>query len=115
MQILAVDVGTGTQDIFLYDSRLDIENGFKLVMPSPTMIVHHKLREATRRREAVLLTGVTMGAVPASGLQKTICAPVCPFTPPRTRPVHSTMTWKQSRRWVCASSVRMKQRTCLTR
>ena len=65
MQILAVDVGTGTQDIFLYDSRLDIENGFKLVMPSPTMIVHRKLREATRRREAVLLTGVTMGGGPS--------------------------------------------------
>ena len=49
MQILTVDVGTGTQDIFLYDSRLDLENGFKLVVPSPTMIVHRRLGEATRR------------------------------------------------------------------
>ena len=30
MKILTVDVGTGTQDIYLYDSRLDLENGFKL-------------------------------------------------------------------------------------
>lgn len=65
MQILTVDIGTGTQDIFLYDSRLDLENGYKLIIPSPTMIVHRRLREATRRREDVLLTGVTMGGGPS--------------------------------------------------
>jgi uncharacterized protein (DUF1786 family) len=66
MQVLTVDIGTGTQDIFLYDSRLDLENGYKLVLPSPTMIVHRRLREATRRREAVLLSGVTMGGGPSA-------------------------------------------------
>lgn len=65
MQILTVDVGTGTQDIFLYDSRLDLENGFKLVVPSPTMMVRHQLQAATRRREDVLLTGVIMGGGPS--------------------------------------------------
>lgn len=66
MQILTVDIGTGTQDIYLYDSRLDIENGFKLIVPSPTMIVHRELKEATRRGEAVLLSGVTMGGGPSA-------------------------------------------------
>jgi len=66
MQIFTVDIGTGTQDIFLYDSRLDLENGFKLVVPSPTMIVHRRLGEATRRGEAVLLSGVTMGGGPST-------------------------------------------------
>ncbi len=65
MKILAVDIGTGTQDIFLYDSRLDLENGFKLVVPSPTMIVHRRLKQATHRGEAVLLTGVVMGGGPS--------------------------------------------------
>ncbi len=65
MKILTVDVGTGTQDIFLYDSRLDLENGFKLVVPSPTMIVHRRLKQATRQRRPVLLTGVTMGGGPS--------------------------------------------------
>ena len=66
MKILTIDIGTGTQDIYLYDSRLALENGFKMVAPSPTMIVHRKLKEATRHKQAVLLTGVTMGGGPSA-------------------------------------------------
>ena len=47
-------------------SRLDLENGFKLVVPSPTMIVHRRLGEAARRRQAVLLNGVIMGGGPSA-------------------------------------------------
>jgi len=65
MKILCVDIGTGTQDIFLYDSRLDVENGFKLVVPSPTMMVHQRLREATKTGTAVALHGLTMGGGPS--------------------------------------------------
>ena len=65
MRILAVDIGTGTQDVLLYDSRLDVENSFKLVAPSPTMIVHHRLKQATQRGKAVALTGVIMGGGPS--------------------------------------------------
>lgn len=65
MKILTVDVGTGTQDIFLYDSNLDLENGFKLVVPSPTMMIHRRIKEATKRREAILLKGVIMGGGPS--------------------------------------------------
>ena len=65
MRILTVDVGTGTQDIFLYDSALDLENGYKLVLPSPTMMVHRRLKMATERGEAVLLTGHLMGGGPS--------------------------------------------------
>ena len=66
MKILTIDVGTGTQDIFLYDSRLDLENGFKLVLPSPTMIVRRQIQQAARQRRPVLLSGVTMGGGPSS-------------------------------------------------
>jgi len=66
MKILAVDIGTGTQDIYLYDSRLDMENNFKLVVPSPTMIIRRQIMEATQRGEAILLTGVIMGGGPSS-------------------------------------------------
>jgi len=65
MKILCVDVGTGTQDILLFDSQLDLENGCKLVVPSPTMLDHRQLKEATRHQQAVLLSGVTMGGGPS--------------------------------------------------
>ena len=66
MKILTVDVGTGTQDIFLYDSELDIENGFKLVLPSPTMMVHRHLKGALHKRTPILLTGHQMGGGPSA-------------------------------------------------
>ncbi len=66
MRLLAVDVGTGTQDILLFDSDLEVENCFKLVMPSPTMMVARKVKAATRRSSPLLLTGVTMGGGPSA-------------------------------------------------
>ena len=66
MKILTVDIGTGTQDIFLYDSKLDIENGFKLVLPSPTMMVHRRLKQALHMRTPILLTGHQMGGGPSA-------------------------------------------------
>ncbi|MEW5940750.1 MAG: DUF1786 domain-containing protein [Chloroflexota bacterium] len=66
MKILTVDIGTGTQDIFLYDSDLDLENGFKLVLPSPTMMVHRRLKRALHLRTPILLTGHQMGGGPSA-------------------------------------------------
>lgn len=66
MKILTVDIGTGTQDIFLYDSKLDVENGFKLVLPSPTMMIQRQIRAATQLRTPILLTGSTMGGGPSA-------------------------------------------------
>ncbi len=66
MKILTVDIGTGTQDIFLYDSNLDLENGFKLVLPSPTMMVHRRLKQSLHLRTPILLTGHQMGGGPSA-------------------------------------------------
>ena len=66
MKILTVDIGTGTQDIFLYDSRLDIENGFKLILPSPTMMIHRRVKQALEARTPLLLTGRQMGGGPSA-------------------------------------------------
>ena len=66
MKILSVDIGTGTQDIFLYDSSLDIENGFKLVLPSPTMMIHRQVRQAFAARTPLLFTGHQMGGGPSA-------------------------------------------------
>ena len=66
MKILTVDIGTGTQDIYLFDSRSNPENGYKLVLPSPTMILRRRVQQATARGQAVLLHGHTMGGGPGS-------------------------------------------------
>ncbi len=66
MKILTVDIGTGTQDIFLYDSNVDIENGFKLILPSPTMIVHRRLKRMLPARTPLLLSGYQMGGGPSA-------------------------------------------------
>jgi uncharacterized protein (DUF1786 family) len=66
MKILTADIGTGTQDIFLYDSNLDLENGFKLILPSPTMMVHRRLKQTLPLRTPILLTGHQMGGGPSA-------------------------------------------------
>jgi uncharacterized protein (DUF1786 family) len=65
VRILAVDVGTGTQDVLLFDSTQAIENGIQLVMPSPTALVAERVRAATREGRPLALTGVTMGGGPS--------------------------------------------------
>jgi uncharacterized protein (DUF1786 family) len=64
MRILAVDIGTGTQDILLFDSSKVVENCIKMVMPSPTSLVADRISEATKTGKHLLLKGVTMGGGP---------------------------------------------------
>ena len=65
MRVLAVDIGTGTQDILLFDSSQLIENCVQMIMPSPTTIIAKRIGEATARRHPILLSGVTMGGGPS--------------------------------------------------
>src|SRR3989304_2495837 len=64
MRILAVDVGTGTQDILLFDSEQPVENALQLIMPSPTQIAAGRIRRATAARRPVFLIGVVAGGGP---------------------------------------------------
>ena len=45
MRILAIDVGTGTQDIMIYDTQKELENSIKLVLPSPHLYISQQIRE----------------------------------------------------------------------
>jgi uncharacterized protein (DUF1786 family) len=64
MRILAIDIGTGTQDIVLFDSTQPVENGLQLIMPSPTQIAASRIRRATENGRAVFLAGVIAGGGP---------------------------------------------------
>ncbi|MBI4301855.1 MAG: DUF1786 domain-containing protein [Chloroflexi bacterium] len=67
MRILCIDVGTGTQDILLFDSSVAIENCVQMIMPSATAIAAQNIGVATACRQKLLLTGVTMGGGPSTG------------------------------------------------
>lgn len=66
MRLLVIDVGTGTQDILLWESGVAVENLAQMVMPSPTVLVERKVRAITRQGQPLLLTGVTMGGGPGA-------------------------------------------------
>ncbi len=59
--ILAIDIGGGTQDIILYEERKTPENFTQLVLPSPTVITACKIKEVTQARKGLHLSGTTMG------------------------------------------------------
>jgi uncharacterized protein (DUF1786 family) len=63
-RVLAIDVGTGTQDILVFEAGTVIENAVQLIMPSPTALIAEQVRRATADRVDLFLTGVTMGGGP---------------------------------------------------
>ncbi len=65
-RILAVDVGTGTQDVLLFESDRSIENCFALILPSPTVIAQRRILRATAEARPVLLSGHIMGGGPCA-------------------------------------------------
>ncbi len=64
MQLVAIDVGTGTQDVLVWDTEQTIENALQLVLPSPTAQLAQQVRAATTRGVALALSGVIMGGGP---------------------------------------------------
>jgi uncharacterized protein (DUF1786 family) len=64
VRILAIDIGTGTQDILLYDPDGPVENSPKLVMPSPTAVAARRIRAATAARRPLVISGVIAGGGP---------------------------------------------------
>jgi uncharacterized protein (DUF1786 family) len=65
-KILAIDVGSGTQDILLYEEGKPMENCVKMILPSPTRIVAQKIFKATAAGKNIFLTGNTMGGGPST-------------------------------------------------
>ncbi|MDY0386540.1 MAG: DUF1786 family protein [Methanolobus sp.] len=65
MKILAIDVGTGTQDILLYDTENEVENSLVMIMPSPTVIIAERIKEASDKGQDIFLKGDIMGGGPS--------------------------------------------------
>jgi uncharacterized protein (DUF1786 family) len=59
--LLAMDVGGGTQDIFIWEPGQAVENGVKLVMPAPTQVLARRIRHLTDQGQPIFLQGRVMG------------------------------------------------------
>jgi uncharacterized protein (DUF1786 family) len=66
MRILAIDMGTGTQDIVVFEAGRPIENSEKLVLPSATEIAARRIRRAQAEGQQLVLTGRNSGGGPCS-------------------------------------------------
>lgn len=64
--IIAIDVGSGTQDILVWNPEIPMENCPKMVLPSSTAIIARQIEKATSMGYPVFLSGTTMGGGPCS-------------------------------------------------
>ena len=64
MSLLVIDIGTGTQDILVYQPEKPIERSPKLVLPSPTVVKAGEITRAGNEGRAVFLEGSVMGGGP---------------------------------------------------
>jgi uncharacterized protein (DUF1786 family) len=66
VQILAIDMGTGTQDILVFDPAGPVENNPKMVLPSATRVAAARVKRAHLAGRPIVLTGVVSGGGPCS-------------------------------------------------
>ncbi|MDI6853795.1 MAG: DUF1786 domain-containing protein [Deltaproteobacteria bacterium] len=59
--LLTIDVGGGTQDLFLWQAGQAVENAVKMVVPAPTQIAARRIQRCTSQKAAIFLTGRLMG------------------------------------------------------
>jgi uncharacterized protein (DUF1786 family) len=59
--LMALDVGGGTQDLFLWEAGQAVENAVKMVLPAPTQVLARRLRRLTAQGRPVFLSGRLMG------------------------------------------------------
>jgi uncharacterized protein (DUF1786 family) len=93
-QILAIDVGAGTQDVLLFDPEREPENCLKLVLPSQTQVVGRRVSKATAAGTAIHLAGVTMGGGASTDAIKNHLAARLPLSAieDAARTIHNDLT-----------------------
>ena len=64
--ILAVDVGSGTQDILVWQSGVPMGNCPKMIFPSPTSSLASMIVRTTEKGHHIFFSGKTMGGGPCS-------------------------------------------------
>ena len=65
--LLALDVGGGTQDLFLWEAGQTVENAVKMVLPAPTRVLARRIQNLTAQGRAIFLGGRVMGGGALAG------------------------------------------------
>ncbi len=68
--ILALDIGSGTQDLLLYDPTQPLENCVKMILPSPTTLLARRIARVTSAGRDIFLHGRRMGGGPSVSAMK---------------------------------------------
>ena len=68
--ILAVDIGSGTQDVLVYQPGREMENNIKMILPSQTQIVARQIERLTEEGKDIFIHGYLMGGGSSSGAVK---------------------------------------------
>jgi len=61
MNILCIDIGSGTQDVLLYNPERELENCPKFILPSPARYIASRLEKLGKANKDVYLYGNNMG------------------------------------------------------
>ncbi|HPZ06476.1 MAG TPA: DUF1786 domain-containing protein [Candidatus Eremiobacteraeota bacterium] len=69
-EILAIDIGAGTQDILFYDKAKYIENCPKMILPSASSILSNKVKRITEEGKNIFFYGGIIGGHPLSSYVK---------------------------------------------
>ncbi|MCL4501471.1 MAG: DUF1786 domain-containing protein [Deltaproteobacteria bacterium] len=65
--ILALDVGGGTQDLFIWEPGQNAENAVKMVLPAPTQILARRIARLSAAGRPIFLKGRLMGGGAING------------------------------------------------
>jgi len=66
-RLLTIDVGSGTQDVLVYEEGRTLENSIQLILPSQTVVLARRIARATAERRPLFLWGRVMGGGPCVG------------------------------------------------
>ncbi|HBV85242.1 MAG TPA: hypothetical protein DEF42_00900 [Desulfosporosinus sp.] len=82
--VIVIDVGSGTQDILLYQPGKNLENCPKFIVPSRTQTVAAQIRKATVQGDEIFLYGHLMGGgASAVALKQHVSAGLKAFATPQ--------------------------------
>jgi uncharacterized protein (DUF1786 family) len=60
-EVLALDIGGGTQDLLLWSPNRSMENSIQCVLPSPTVMAAREIDRITEQRQSLFIEGLLMG------------------------------------------------------